>query len=159
MLKTCLLISKLSQPCDWKLPFLGYKDTLIDKLLSSHLCQGILLPPTLRTYSVILSTVEGKGIFVPSKHRKSISKWHGLLTQENEVLKIHMFNVPTLLRWGYEVVQFFVALHYKSEGRGFDSRWSNWKFSLTLSFPLGSTQPLTETSTRGISLELKATGP
>jgi hypothetical protein len=23
------------------------------------------------------------------------------------------------------------ALHYKSEGRGFDSRWSHWIFSLT----------------------------
>jgi len=24
-----------------------------------------------------------------------------------------------------------VALRYKSEGRGFDSRWCHWKFSLT----------------------------
>jgi len=27
--------------------------------------------------------------------------------------------------------QFVEALHYKSEGRGFDSRWYHWNFSLT----------------------------
>jgi hypothetical protein len=26
------------------------------------------------------------------------------------------------------------ALHYKPEGRGFDSRWCHWNFSLTYSF-------------------------
>jgi len=26
------------------------------------------------------------------------------------------------------------ALQYKPEGRGFDSQWCNWNFSLTLSF-------------------------
>jgi hypothetical protein len=75
--------------------------------------------PTSRTYSLILSTVKSKGIFVPSKPLKSVSN---ILTQKNEVLKICTFNVPTLLRWGYEVAQLFEALHYKSEGRGFVSR-------------------------------------
>jgi hypothetical protein len=27
------------------------------------------------------------------------------------------------------------ALRYKTEGRGFNSRWFHWNFSLTLSFP------------------------
>jgi hypothetical protein len=45
----------------------------------------------------------------------------------------------------------FEALRYKPEGRGFDSRWYHWNFSLTYSFRcrtvvLGSTQPLTEVS-------------
>jgi len=29
------------------------------------------------------------------------------------------------------VAQLVKALHYKPEGRGFDSRWCHWKFSLT----------------------------
>jgi len=33
--------------------------------------------------------------------------------------------------WGHAVAQLVEALHYKPEGRGFDSRWCHWKFSLT----------------------------
>ena len=36
---------------------------------------------------------------------------------------------------GYAVAQLVEALRYKPEGRGFDSRWCHWKFSLTKSFP------------------------
>jgi hypothetical protein len=32
--------------------------------------------------------------------------------------------------WGYAVAQFFEALHYKSEGWGFDFQWCHWNFSL-----------------------------
>ena len=32
------------------------------------------------------------------------------------------------------IAQLFVALRYKLESRGFDSRWCRWNFSLTLSF-------------------------
>jgi len=32
---------------------------------------------------------------------------------------------------GHAVAQLFEALHYKPEGRGFDSRWCHWNFSLT----------------------------
>ena len=43
------------------------------------------------------------------------------------------------------------VLCYKSEGRWFDPRWCHWNFSLTSHYGLGSTQPLTEMSTRRIS--------
>jgi hypothetical protein len=34
--------------------------------------------------------------------------------------------------WGTLLVaQLVEALHYKPEGRGFDSRWFHWDFSLT----------------------------
>jgi hypothetical protein len=33
--------------------------------------------------------------------------------------------------WGNAVAQLVEALHYKPEGRGFDSRWCHWIFSLT----------------------------
>jgi hypothetical protein len=32
--------------------------------------------------------------------------------------------------WGYAVAQLVEALRYKPEGRGFDSRWRQWIFSL-----------------------------
>ena len=35
---------------------------------------------------------------------------------------------------GQAVAQLVEALRYKPEGRGFDSRWCHWNFSLTLSF-------------------------
>ena len=37
---------------------------------------------------------------------------------------------------GHAVAQLVEALRYKSEGRGFDSQWFHWIFSLTLSFRL-----------------------
>ena len=50
----------------------------------------------------------------------------------------------------YVVAQLVEALRYKPEGCGFDSRCGQWDFSL------GSTQPVTEVSTRSISWEEKA---
>jgi hypothetical protein len=48
------------------------------------------------------------------------------------------------------------ALRYKPEGRGIDSRWCNWKIFLGHNLAgrtkaLGSTQSLTEMSTRNVS--------
>jgi len=37
----------------------------------------------------------------------------------------------TLSYWGYVVAQLVEALRYKPEGRGFDSLWCHWNFSLT----------------------------
>jgi hypothetical protein len=38
---------------------------------------------------------------------------------------------PTFSIWGTLLVaQLVEALHYKPEGRGFDSRWCHWNFSL-----------------------------
>jgi len=35
---------------------------------------------------------------------------------------------------GHAVAQLVEELHYKPEGRGFDSRWCHWNVSLTQSF-------------------------
>ena len=35
---------------------------------------------------------------------------------------------------GHTVAALVEALHYKPEGRGYDSRWGHWNFSLTQSF-------------------------
>jgi len=54
--------------------------------------------------------------------------------------------------WGTQLVE---ALRYKPEGRGFDSRWCHWIFHWHnpsgRTVALGSTQPLTEMSTRNVS--------
>jgi hypothetical protein len=55
---------------------------------------------------------------------------------------------------GHAVAQLVQAPLYKSEGRGFDSRWCHWNFSLTSFRPHygpGLTQLLTQMSTRNIS--------
>jgi len=41
--------------------------------------------------------------------------------------KLHL----VVTRLGHTVAQLVEALHYKSEGRGFDSQWCQWNFSLT----------------------------
>jgi hypothetical protein len=50
------------------------------------------------------------------------------------------------------VAQSVEAMRCKPEGRGFDSRWCNWYFSLTYFFlphyGLESTKPVIEMSTR-----------
>jgi len=43
-----------------------------------------------------------------------------------------LFNSGYLQHWGHAVAQFVEALRYKPEGRGFDSRWCHWNFSLTI---------------------------
>ena len=40
-------------------------------------------------------------------------------------------NERKIMRQGYAVAQLVEALRYKPEGRGFDSRWSHWNFSVT----------------------------
>jgi hypothetical protein len=65
--------------------------------------------------------------------------------------------------WGYAMAQLVKALRYKLEDLGvFDSCWCHWVFSLEYSFRphsgLGSTQPVTEISTRNISCAVEAAG-
>ena len=44
---------------------------------------------------------------------------------------LHAVHVTSLLRQWHPLAQLVEALHYKSEGRGFDSRWCHWNFPLT----------------------------
>ena len=41
------------------------------------------------------------------------------------------FYFVIVVTMGHAVAQLVEALRYKSEGRGFDSRWCHWNFSLT----------------------------
>ena len=64
---------------------------------------------------------------------------------------------------GHAVARFVEALDYKLGGCGFDSRWCHWNFFIDIILPgitmaLGSTQPLTDRSTRNISWWVKAAG-
>ena len=51
-------------------------------------------------------------------------------------LRFSSFNIINLLilAMGHAVAQLVEVLRYKPEGRGFDSRWCHWTFSLTQSF-------------------------
>jgi hypothetical protein len=53
-----------------------------------------------------------------------------------------------LNKWGHPVAQLVEALRYKAEGRGFDYRRCH---SSGPTMALGSSQPVTEMSTRNIS--------
>jgi hypothetical protein len=45
---------------------------------------------------------------------------------------VELGNVKIIIfAWGTLVAQLVEALGYKPEGRGFDSRWSHWNFSVT----------------------------
>jgi hypothetical protein len=60
------------------------------------------------------------------------------------------------LNIGAAVAQLVEALRNKSAGREFDSRWCQWHNPVGRT--MGSTQPLTEMSTRNISWGVKAAG-
>jgi hypothetical protein len=60
--------------------------------------------------------------------------------------------------WGAVVAQLVEALQYKPEGRRFDSRWFHWHNPFGRTMSLGSTQPLTEMSTRNISWGVNVAG-
>jgi hypothetical protein len=36
-----------------------------------------------------------------------------------------------LIKWGHAVAHLVEAVRYKPEGRGFDSRWCHWNYTLT----------------------------
>jgi hypothetical protein len=80
----------------------------------------------------------GIGLFVTKLGVRDSVKFHWYV----------VINVP-LVYYGRELAQLVEALRCKQEGRGFDSRWGHWDFSLNKSFR--STQPLTELSTRDVS--------
>jgi hypothetical protein len=78
-------------------------------------------------------------------------------TDKNSCISHQRINAESMLRIeGYAWAQSVEALYYKSEGRGFDSRWYHWNFSFPM--VLGMTKPLTEMSTRDNSWGVKAAG-
>ena len=50
--------------------------------------------------------------------------------QEFNSLDGFQLDPPQQQLWGNAVAQLVEALRYKLEGRGFDSRWCHWNFSL-----------------------------
>jgi hypothetical protein len=58
---------------------------------------------------------------------------HSSLPKTSAKQPDQLTEIPTgILRNGeHAVAQSVEALHYKPEGRGFDSRWCHWNFSLT----------------------------
>jgi hypothetical protein len=61
-------------------------------------------------------------------------KYHILLSFYTCILQQGCDFIMILCILGHMVARLFEALCYKREGRGFDSRCSQWNFSLTFSF-------------------------
>jgi hypothetical protein len=47
------------------------------------------------------------------------------------VIFILRYHIKSLYRIPRDLSELFETLRYKLEGRGFDSRWGHWNFSLT----------------------------
>jgi hypothetical protein len=69
-------------------------------------------------------------------------------------LSLHKWNSKAVLPT--HLAQLVEALRYKPEGRRFDSRWCHWHNPVGRTMALGSTQLLTEMSTRNISWGVNA---
>jgi len=53
------------------------------------------------------------------------------VTRMVSIIQFNKHNITGLQNiTGHAVAQLVEALHYKPEGRGFDSRWCHWNFSL-----------------------------
>ena len=61
----------------------------------------------------------------------SLKKKEYKITNEKLGTEENIYLRPLPGPWGHAVVQLVEALPYKPEGRGFDSRWCHWNFSLT----------------------------
>jgi hypothetical protein len=70
-------------------------------------------------------TRDGLRQFVFDNLQIFVRPWHS--AARSEVHHPDSYNAV----WGDAVVQLVEALHYKQEGRGFDSRWCHWNHSLT----------------------------
>jgi hypothetical protein len=63
------------------------------------------------------------------EHTVSIFRVMGLCLVDAEVVRAK--NSVEYIHEGHAVAQLVETLLYKPEGRGFDSRWCHWNFSLT----------------------------
>ena len=52
-------------------------------------------------------------------------------TNTDSVIEYLLNISPIKTQLGHTVAQLVEALRYRPEGRGFDSRWCHWNFSLT----------------------------
>jgi hypothetical protein len=89
-------------------------------------------------YFVLIGTSNGCGtvwLFASCPvHRDLPSTCHPVSEYSVPWLGVHIcfkFGGGLTLKEGYAVAQLVEALRYKPEGRGFDSRWCHWNFSLT----------------------------
>ena len=63
--------------------------------------------------------------------KDKVKKYHIHFQLKLEISAVSQIYVHKTLLKGHAMAQLVEALRYKSEGRGFDSRWYHWNFSLT----------------------------
>ena len=124
-----------------------------DGPLRAETCRNVTVNKVLLTYTSALVRSLCKTIWL------TILKWNKTCTPSDSCVRAHiLFHFNIILFYfilgacGGVVVK---ALRCKPAGRGFDSRWcqdfSPWHNSAGRTVALGSTQPLTEMSTRWVS--------
>jgi hypothetical protein len=85
-----------------------------------HIRETVHRPRTEKVYEIHSSEYLTKSVSIKTecwKHQSNLPHFR-LITSYKNV-------------GGYAVAQLVEALRYKPEGRGFDSRWCHWIFSLT----------------------------
>jgi len=119
-LLTCLLL--LSVYCFF------FKSGLLEIVFSSkfllllHRPTGCLfLSSTWNVFLFVCCESSGISSYYSMSHFQNV-RWYN---------KWHKFLSVYVQKRGYTVAQLVVALRYKLESRGFDSRWCHWNFSLT----------------------------
>ena len=78
-------------------------------------------------------------------------KYNAGFTWEQGKTYFGLYIIYLYIYMGHALAQLVEAMRYKSEGRGFDSRWCQWHNPSGRTVVLGSTQPVTEMSTRNTS--------
>ena len=66
---------------------------------------------------------------------KAVSTASICITKQKREGPIFFIYVTYLTACGHAVAQLVEALHYKPEGRGFDSRWCHWIFFIDIILP------------------------
>ena len=104
----------------------------------------ILKAPTIVLCNLGADCTDGRKLttffFSTEKSMKALTAAHYWTTSRAEYMQCtaHILSVQNYFNiilpstcTGHAVAQLVEALRYKAEGRGFDSRWSYWNFSLT----------------------------
>ena len=147
-MKTCLDTERSQLPRVWSDPLVLHKQRKRDKRFATWKVRSLC-----RSGSLTAAAGELAGYKLDLVGVQEV-RWYkgGTVTAGDCAL----FLWKTKGKLGHPVEQLLETLRYKPEGRGFDSRWRHWNFSLNMA--LGLTQTLTEMSTRNISQWLKAAG-
>ena len=97
------------------------------------ICLDVLRKTTTKLRMVYRPRFEPGACQIELRNKACVILLGGLAVDATDIMKleIHVLTCLYIQTWGHAVAQLVEALRYKSESRGFDSRWCHWNFSLT----------------------------